>query len=77
MHSDNHGYFYTKSYDDRGDVLTYTNSDGYSLTRTYDSHGNMLTHIDSAGVISTYTYVNDGITFKMTKNGKLILTVYL
>jgi len=36
----------------------------------------VLTHSNSTGCNEVYTYVNDGTTFKMTKNGKVILTVY-
>ena len=43
------GNFYEKTYDEKGNILTYKNSKGYSKEYTRDKNGNELTFKDSDG----------------------------
>ena len=58
--------FYNYTYDDKGNKLTYKNSDGFSKEYTYDSNGNILTYKDSNGFSKEYTYDDKGnrLTYK-------------
>ena len=44
------GMWYEYTYDDKGNELTYKNSDGYWYQFTYDEKGNELTYKNSDGV---------------------------
>jgi YD repeat-containing protein len=60
-----------KTYDENGNVLTYSNSfDGNSWTKTYDENGNALTHKDYRGYSWSKTYDENGnaLTRKDSEN---------
>ena len=38
-----------RTYDENGNVLTYSDSNGFSYEKTYDANGNQLTYSDSNG----------------------------
>ena len=61
-----------RTYNDRGDLLTFKNSDGDWSERTYDDKGNELTYKLSNGYWceSTYDDKGDQLTFK-DSNGTL------
>ena len=41
------GFSWEKTYDERGNQLTYKDSSGFNWERTYDKEGNQLTYKDS------------------------------
>lgn len=43
------GFWTERAYDERGNVLTYKDSDGYWSEKTYDERGNELTYKNSNG----------------------------
>lgn len=49
------GYWSEKTYDEKGNLLTFKNSDGYSFELTYDEKGNQLTFKDSDNIWGIYT----------------------
>ena len=56
----NNGSWNEITYDDRGNQLTYKNSDDYWNERTYDENGNMLTYKNSNGSWNERTYDENG-----------------
>ena len=44
------GYSDENTYDEKGNDLTFKDSNGYSYERTYDENGNVLTYKNSDGV---------------------------
>ena len=46
---DSDGYWGERTYNDKGNKLTYKNSYGYSCESTYDDNGNQLTFKNSEG----------------------------
>ena len=60
------GYWYEITYDEKGNELTYRNSNSYRTERTYDENGNELTYKNSVGYWEEKTYDEKGnqLTFK-------------
>ena len=60
------GLFQERTYNSKGKVLTYKNSNGFSCECTYDSKGNVLTYKNSDGYSYEYTRDSKGnvLTFK-------------
>ena len=60
------GYWFERTYDEKGNQLTFKDSDGYWNERTYDEKGNELTFKNSDGYWNEKTYNEKGnqLTFK-------------
>ena len=60
------GYWEERTYDEKGNQLTFRNSNGYWNERTYDEKGNQLTFRNSIGYWNERTYDENGnrLTFK-------------
>ena len=60
------GYWSEKTYDEKGNLLTFKDSEGYWTKRTYDEKGNLLTYKNSEGYWFERTYDEKGneLTFK-------------
>ena len=60
------GYITEKTYDKKGNQLTYKDSDGFSWESTYDENGNELTYKNSIGFSWERTYDKMGkeLTYK-------------
>ena len=60
------GYITEKTYDKKGNQLTYKDSDGFSWESTYDEKGNELTYKNSIGFSWERTYDKMGkeLTYK-------------
>ena len=43
------GYWNERTYDNKGNILTFKNSDDYWFEKTYNENGNLLTFKDSYG----------------------------
>ena len=54
------GYWFEKTYDERGNLLTYKNSNGLWFERTYDERDNELTFKNSDGFWVERTYDERG-----------------
>ena len=54
------GYWEERTYDEKGNELTYKDSDGYWEERTYDENGNELTFKDSDDYWNKRTYDEKG-----------------
>ena len=64
--TNSNGYWYEKTYDEKGKELTFKDSNGYWSEYTHDENGNVLTYKDSDGYWSEYTYDEKGneLTYK-------------
>jgi hypothetical protein len=64
--NDSKGYWRERTYDERGNELTYKNSNDYWRERTYDEMGNVLTYNSSKGYSDERTYDEKGneLTYK-------------
>jgi YD repeat-containing protein len=49
-----------RTFNNKGNLLTYKDSDGFWGELTYDKNGNQLTYKNSSGFWSEYTYDNNG-----------------
>lgn len=69
FYKDFDGFWYERTYDDKGNELTVKLSTGYWCERTYDDKGNQLTFKDSNGDWSESTYDDKGkeLTYKNSK----------
>ena len=62
------GFWYKRTFDDKGDELTFKNSDGDWSKFTYDDNGNQLTYEDSDGVSRCFDipeYTMEELTAKL------------
>ena len=64
--NDSNGYWEERTYDERGNELTYKDSNDYWEERTYDEMGNVLTYNSSKGYSDERTYDEKGneLTYK-------------
>ena len=58
------------TYDSKGNMLSYKNSNGFSQEYTYDDKGNLLSHKDSSGHSREYTYTKDDKFLTITTDNK-------
>ena len=67
------GSWFECTYDKKGSILTFKDSDGYWFERIYDEKGNKLTSKDSKGYWYKYTYDEKGneLTYENSEGTKI------
>ena len=65
-----------KTYDERGNQLTYKDSEDTNWERTYDKFGNELTYSECSGYSYEYTYdeLGNRLTFKNSNGNYFVRT---
>ena len=70
-------YWYERTRDVNGKLLTHVTSNGYTETWTYDDKCNVLTRVNSKGLTQTYTYdSNSNLLTHVNSNGVTVTWTY-